>query len=790
MNLLRKLIRDIIKSKGQFITITLVVVLGALFYSGLSSASVLLDDYTKEYYDEYNLADIWMYYSNITEEDTKGLDTLEGIQDYELRFTYQSRTDEKTLKIHSFAEDAKINKLHLIEGELPVNPFEIALDYEFVLANGISLGDELKYKVDGIEVSYKVTAFIENPEYVTKIPEDGNNFPEHDRYGIGYVNYSTIPELSVITGISVEYDEILFKADTDTDLNDLISSIEKEIGRSNDGYLFGYTKNLYPGYSMLQGDIEQFKNLSYVFPVIFFLVAALMTYIAMKRIIDTQRKQIGIMKALGVKKGRITRHYLGFSIIPCVFGAAVGGIIGSVLLPDVLLDVYSETYDLPGIHTRVIWSLVIPVILIAVLLGMIAAYLSCRKILNERAAASMRPRLPKAGKRILLERSKGLWGRLSGKTKIVLRNIFCNKRRALMSCVGVMGSVALMITGFAMNDSTKALIDRTYDEIYQYDGIVNFSYFTSEKGKVKFTDPYSVANPEGIETSYVSTLGFEIKDDEKTTFGSIVALQDNHDFYRIIDSEANELAVPNDGFIVSQRLSDLYDLAVGDDIKVKLTDSIYGGETISGKVKAISEQYLSQEIYCTPDFLENMDLELKPLTMYIKVSSDITLNDIKDFYDDVPEVDSVISKAEQKSSVENYTKSMAALVGMMIIGAMLLSFAVIYNISVINIMERSSTLATMKVLGFGRKEVASVFEIENLLLTVLGVIGGVPLGLLLMKAVFDTSATDDMSFPYVVKISSIVISCALAFGYTILSDIPVRRKIKKVNMTESLKETE
>ncbi|MFP3155741.1 FtsX-like permease family protein [Lachnospiraceae bacterium ZAX-1] len=790
MNLFKKLLRDIIKSKGQFITITFVVILGALFYSGLSSASVMLDDYAKEYYEKNNLADIWMYYSNITEEDSKVLDDVAGIEDYELRFTYQSRTDEKTLKIHSFHDNSNINKLYLVEGNLPENPYEIAVDYEFAKANALKLNQDLDYTVDGIDVTYKVTAFIENPEYITKIPEDGNNFPEHDRYGIGYVNYSTIPELSKLTGISVEYDEIIVTAKSGTDLGSLMNTIEKELEDSTPGYLFGYTKDFYPGYSMLKGDIEQFRSLSYVFPVIFFVVAALMTYIAMKRIIDTQRKQIGIMKALGVKRAKITGHYLGFPIIPCALGGVLGGICGSILLPGILLEVYSETYDLPGIHTRVIWSLVLPAVILAVVIGMIASYLSCRKSLKENAAISMRPLIPKSGKKILFERNKKLWNRLKGKNKIVLRNIFCNKKRAIMSCVGVMGSVALMITGFAMKDSTKALIDRTYEEIYKYDGVVNFSFFTSEKGKVKYTDPYRVEIPEGIETNYVSTLGFEMKNEDNITFGSIVALEDNHDFYRVIDSNVNELDIPDEGFIISKRLADTYNIKIGDEIELKLTDSIYGGGVVDGKVMAVSEQYLSQEIYCSPGFLENKDLELKPLTMYIKTLSGTSIDKVKDFYKDIAEVESVISRDEQKQSVLNYTKSMDAIVGMMIIGAMLLSFAVIYNISVINIMERSSTLATMKVLGFGRKKVASIFEVENLLLTLIGVIGGIPLGILFMKTVFDSAATDDMSFPYIVTIVSIIISCALAFVYTLLSDIPVRRKIKKVNMTESLKVAE
>lgn len=303
MNLFKKLYRDIIKAKGQFVTIMLVVFLGG-FYTGLSSSSILLKDYSDNYYSKYNLADIWMYYSNINEDDVKDLEKVDGVKDYNLRFTYQSKTSEKTLKIHTFNKDTSINKLKIIKGSIPKEACDIAIDNEFAKANNLRIGQKLNYLVDGTRITYKVTAFIENPEYVTKVPEDGNNFPEHDRYGIGYVDYSTAAEVTKLTGINITYDELLIKVDKNADSREVMNKVQKRIEKSNSAFLLGYNRDSNPSYSALNGDIEQFKSLSYVFPVLFYIISAFMTFIAMKRIIDSQRKQIGLMKALGIKKKR------------------------------------------------------------------------------------------------------------------------------------------------------------------------------------------------------------------------------------------------------------------------------------------------------------------------------------------------------------------------------------------------------------------------------------------------------------------------------------------------------
>jgi len=786
MNLLKKLFRDVWEAKGQFLAIILAILLGSAVLTGLSSASQLLREYTDNYYSEYNLADIWMYYSSITSEDTESISDIEGVEDYELRFTFQQTLLDKTLQVYSFDENTKINRLFNVDGTLPENPFEIAIDYEFALANDLSLGEDISYIVDGTTIEYTITAFIENPEYVIKLPNDGNGFPEHEIYGVAYVHYSTIPELSALIGIPVTYDEIIVTLKEGLDANAIIREIEKTV--PNEAYLLGYTREQNSGYSMLSGDIEQYESLGYIFPVVFYLVAALMTYIAMRRIIDSQKIQIGIMKALGVKKAKIMAHYILFPVLPCTIGSFVGGIIGSIALPEFLIKyMFAETYDLPGITTKVFLSLVIPAIIISTGLGVLAAHFSCHKTLKLSASSAMRPFLPKSGKKILLERVAPIWNNFSGSTRIVYRNIFCNKKRAFMSCVGVVGSVALMMTAFAMKDSTALLIEQTYNDIYRYDGIVNFSYFTSDHGNITLTDVKSIPVPENTEVLYVPMLNFEVKDENKTTLGTVVVLDHNSDFYRSVDSNMNEITIPDNGIIISKRLAESHGLSIGDELEVKLTDSNYGGKSFTGTITAISEQYITQDIYCTSGFLEQMDIEPLALTMLVNLRGEATIDDIKDFYDNEKAVSSVVSLAEQKESIENYTEVMNSLVAILVVAAMLLSFSVIYNISLINLLERRTTLATMKVLGYRKNKIAKVFEYENMFLTMFGVMIGIPLGFLLMKAVFDASATDEKSFPYFISTLSIILSCGLAVLFTFISNLPIRRKIKNINMTETLK---
>lgn len=788
MNLFKKSVRDILNSKGQFISIAIVVFLGAFFFTGLSAGSRLLEDYRGSYYSEYNLSDLWLYYSHISTDDISELKNVEEIEDYELRFTYQTTSQNKKLMVHSFDENSTINRLYIIEGKLPKEPFEIAVDNEFCEANHLHIGDTLNYMVDGMEVPYQITAFIESPEYVTKIAEDGNGFPEHDKFGIAYVNYSTIPELSKLTGISVAYDELLIKTKDTADNNTLLQKVSDSV--NNDTYLYGYTREMNPNCSSLSRDIEQFKSLSLAFPVVFIFVAMLMTYLAMRRIMDMQKIQMGIMKALGVNRKKILFHYMSFPIIPCLAGSLIGGISGSLLVPRMLLYLFKDTYDLPGIRLNIYYSKIIPILLISVLLGMAATFFSCRKVLKLSASVAMRPTAPKAGHRILLERSNKIWTKLSCKNRMILRNILGNKLRTVMSCLGVSCSVALLITGFAMYDSTKELIHRTYSEIYKYDAVINLNYFTSNHGEVSITNPEDLTIPEHVSALFVPVLNFEINEDNRNTKGTFRVLQDNSEYFKIVDKDWNELFSPDDGFIISERLAEKYDLNINDTLTVKLTDSYYGGNTVKGKIKDISEQYLTQDIYCTPSFLEKQGIKLKALTVYVNFNDYTNIDTLKDFYKDNKMVGSITSLESQREAVELYTQSMTGILMVMIIGAMLLSFAVIYNISTINIMERRISLATMKVLGYRKNSIAHVLENENVLLSIVGIIIGIPLGLLLMQAVFDTAATDSMSFPYVVYPMSMVITCILATLFTLLSCIPLHKKIKNVNMIEILKQVE
>lgn len=786
MNLFKKLTRDIRKTKGQFIAILFVILLGSAVLTGLTSTSQLLRDYTDDYYSEHNLADIWMYYSRIDEEDVGSLKSVEGIEDYELRFTYRQTKNDKTLQVYSFDEDTRINKLYLVEGSLPEAPFDIALDYEFAMANRLSIGENITYTVDGNDVVYKITAFIENPEYVIKIPDDGDGFPEHDIFGVGYVNYTTIPELSDLTGISVTYDELLITIESGYDANSVIRKVEKEI--ANESYLYGNTRDQNVGYSTLSGDIDQYESLGYVFPVVFYLVAALMTYIAMQRIVDSQKTQIGIMKALGVRKSKILCHYIGFPVIPCLVGSLIGGMIGSIAMPEFLIKYFfAETYDLPSIAIKIFMYLIIPGVIVSTVLGIAAAFFSVRKILKVSASSAMRASLPKGGKKILLEHFSVIWGKMKGSSKIVYRNIFCNKKRAFLSCIGVAGSVALMITGFAMKDSTDLLIEQTYNDIYKYDCAVNFSYFTSDHGKITLTDMSSIPIPEGVDTLFTPRMSFEVRDENKTTTGTVVALDNNSQFYRAVDSEMNEIDIPDTGIIVSKRLAASHNLTIDDTLEIKLTDSLYGGKSFSGKIKGISEQYVTQDIYCTTSFLEDQGIEPIALSMLVNLKGNRSIDDIRNFYKDEKAVISVNSIAEQKQSIEKYTEVMDSLVIIMIVAAMMLSFAVIYNISLINLMERRTTLATMKVLGYSKKRIAGIFEFENIILSIIGIIVGTPLGILLMRMVFDASATDEKSFPYFVSLGSMAVAYLLTIIFTIISNGPIRRKIKRINMIETLK---
>ncbi|MEF2965857.1 ABC transporter permease [Paenibacillus sp. M1] len=774
MKLLLKLIRDIRQSIGQFIAFVLVIAVGAFFYAGLITLSDNLSEYSKAYFKEHNISDLNVYYSRISKEDLAALSEIEGISKIEGRYTFdatQAFDDNKaTLKIHSLPADNEINTPTLIEGSIPSKKSEILLDSHYAKEHHYRVGDQINISTDESNFTFTISGLGENVEYAKK-----NETQDHKNYGFAYITEETIPE--VANGFY--YNEIMIDAEEGYDIDELGRSIEA--GSQHFPYLSQVSKERSFSYSKLNETVQNNKLMSRVIPLVLFMVEAIILYLTMSRIIDSQRNQVGIMKALGVKNRNIMLHYMGYPVLVGIAGSILGCVIAAFVFVPFVTASNARSYSLPDITFQLSLFSVIPPILVSSAFGILSCYLSGRTILKERAAQAMRPKPPKKMKKILLERVPGIWSHSSYSRKLILRNIFLNKQKALASSVGVIVSTVLLITAFGTQTSLLKVADQI-EEVHTYDFRVDYAMGVSSD---------TLELPSGIKNSdLLSTFPVEfIKEDNKENATLVVTGKENN-LIHFFDENDERIALQDNGVIVPKSYADEYEIAEGDIISMKFTASELNDKAIDMKVLQISNQYSNPSFYCTPTYLESFGIDYNPTSLLVEANSAADLTSVRSFFEQDQNVETIADKNDLKQSAQFILKQNSFVFIMFIVCAVILSFGAIYTISSINIYERNRELATLKVLGYQKNKINRLIFLENIILTSFAVIIALPISGYMYSIVIEALSSTHQQIPDQINLFVMLISVALAFLLTIVSNLLLRRKVTKINMIESLKNVE
>lgn len=792
--LFRKTRRDIWGNKVQFFAILVIVLLGSMFFAGFSSLADVQDNYIKKYYKEYNLPDVWAYYSGITKKQAEKIEEVDGVKSIYPRHTLSVTVFDKNsqLMMMSYDSDVKIGKLYVEKGRVAKNAKEIVIDVEYAKANKLEIGNKIKVKYNNNKTELKIVGFIESTEYLSKIQDSLADVPNHKAYGIAY--FSKESTKKIIGADNPLYNEVLIDIKKSVDVEKIRKEISKKTKKAN--YLYCISRSLNGSYASFKSEIEQNKNYSYLFPLVFFLIAAAMIFITVNKLTEAQRMQIGIMKALGTRHRKILAHYVISPVIISSIGALLGTVIGSIWIPKVMLNIKAEIYDLPGIKPVVSFDNIIPSVVLMVICAAIAAMLSCKKILKENAASAMRPESPKIKQSLVIEKNEGFWTRLRMDTRIVWRNVFFNKRRVFLSALGIVGSMVVMVIGLGMNDSVNMILETQYRDIYRYDAQVALNYSINEKnGITRLSDIDHLKMPKNTNGLAYTDIGCEISlkgEKEEILYASLVAFEGKMDkYFSILDETRKEIKPQNGSVIISSKLANRYNYKKGDKITFTTIDPNYKSKKIRAKIGAISMQYLTQDIYCTETFMKNHDLNPNPLKMLVNYNHQkTTFKQFEEKMLDNPEVSTVKSIKEIEKSMVQSTEAMKGMILIMFIGSLIISLVVVSNISSINFMERKRTLATMKVLGCNRRRMYGLFLKENLLITLLGGILGIPAGAGILKIILDGSETTTTSFPYPSIFLNVIISFICLLIFTVIANITIYRRIKKLDMVESLKSIE
>lgn len=571
-----------------------------------------------------------------------------------------------------------------------------------------------------------------------------------------------------------------------------IQGAKEQVNQIPKGKLYTLTRHENAGLVNYDSNVDSISSIADIFPLMFFLVSALVSLTTMTRMVEEQRSQSGTLRALGYSKWDVIKQYIVYVIFATFFACVLGIVLGTQFFPRIIYYLYSLMLfqiDAPTFISST-YMIAFQTVFISVFVTMIATLSVCMSELNLMPAVLMRPKAPKLGKRIFLEKMDMIWKRLSFNQKVTMRNIFRYKKRFFMSVIGIAGCTALIITGFGIKYSVSEVVDRQYEKILNYDAQVRL-----EK-EVSITDAKTyqenlLKRDEVSNVEYVLNQSVQVMKNKEDLYASMVVYQsmDNiQNFITFNDMKTNKkIALSDDGIVLSIKTAELLGVDVNDNIDIEISGTKY-----NVKVSGIMENYFMNYVYMSQTLYENLTsshlkinhafMTMKKMTQSNKTSLENYMQD--HHYGNLSYIDS------SGSEFDNQVQSLDIVIAILIICAGALNFIVLYNLTNINIQERKSEIATIKVLGFRRKEVYDYIFRENILLSVIGSLVGMIFGFALHQFIIRTVELDMTMFVRNLTLSSYVIAVFITLGFTMLINLTMRHVLNKVDMVESLKSIE
>ncbi len=528
---------------------------------------------------------------------------------------------------------------------------------------------------------------------------------------------------------------------------------------------------------------DRMDGIAKVFPVFFFLVAALVCMTTMTRMVDEQRNEMGTLKALGYSKLQIASKYLIYALIASILGSILGCSLGMYLFPTVIFNAWNTLYNIDQIKFLFQPGLILLASGSVTGITLLATLYSIYSELIEMPSQLMRPKAAKAGKKILLERISFIWKRLSFLRKVTARNIFRYKKRFFMTIIGIAGCSALLVAGFGINDSISDIVNQQYNVIYHYDATVAAqtneitSQIQSLKGVKDVYEEDHLAVTTKIENKDISTTVHIISNDKKFK-----------DFCTLFNGK-KEFDLDDSSVLISQKMATKLNKKAGDTIKFKDANN----KVIKAKIKGVFTNYVGHHIYASETLYKSWNTNAKTTRTYLIKSKKTTKKFERNLGNKIMNVDGVQSVTFYSSLQKNFKdmiKSISYIVVVLVISAACLAFVVLYNLSNVNISERKREIATIKVLGFTRKEVDAYINRETILLTILGSLIGLGIGVGLHHLIMNLAEMDDIMFGRTINSISYVISFVMTIGFNAIINLFMHRKLNKIQMVESLKAVE
>ena len=723
----KKMIRDIKNHKSQFLSIFLMAFLGVFVFAGIGGEYTGFEQSVNDYYDATNLADGWIYSSHLDNSTVDKVDNLSATTASERQLVINSVGDfdnDPDVTLH-FVENNDISKFYLVEGkDVDIDDKDgVWLDKRFADAKHLNVGDNISFSVNGLTINKEIKGLGYSPENVYT-PSDTSIITDFNKTGYAYLSYKAFPA-------QIQYNVLL--VDFNGNPNDYVADLDSVIG----GNYSSFVKQAdHQSVSQFNEELDQHKMMGDIFPVVFILIAVLTLLTTMARIINHQRTQIGVLKAVGFKDRTIMLHYISYGFWLVLAGSILGLILGPLTIPKLFLESMQAVYTLPG------WSVgysISFVIVAALMVGvsLIASYWATRSISKENPANSIRPKSPKVAVSGLLEKSK-IWKKFSFNARWNYRDAKRNDLR-----------------------------DWEYEDINHYSSKLIVDNDASISQINSITD--EVNGTQLME----GRIEFDVNDHRDS--GSLLVLNKSS-LVTPTDNHRNPTEIPDDGVSISMKMADNLGVEKGDTIKWHILGN---DKWVSTKVSSIHADPISQGLIMTPDYFEDLGLNYTPTSI-------VTSQNVTSDYNGIKAVNTLDTAVSNWNEI---SESMLSMVSILIFFAALLAVIVLYNLGLLSFTEIEREIATLKVIGFETNNLRKLLLTQNLWFTSMGFVLGIPFGYLLMKSMTD-SAGPSFQFPITLSPGNLMLSFIITFSLSIVVNLMFSGKIRKLNMVESLKGVE
>ena len=767
--LFRKLLRDMKQNAMQFLAIVLLCALGTWVFSGLDATWRMLDLSAETYFEECNLADLWVKSSGFSKQDLSRLKNLSGVKQIQARSTLEYDAPDLgtdvSLNVHAYDGEMVLNTPLIREGEAlrSTDLKGCLLEEQFAEAHDLHVGDSITLSYSGISKNFIIRGIVMSAEYMVTT-KDVTADPEH--YGFALISAQAVTEMPL--------NDVLVELEDDADESAVIAEIQEMLPTS-----LVLTQQTHSSTMMARNYTSMFQNLSYVFPVLAFAVAAMIVVSTLTRMIENQRIQMGTLKALGYRDRQIRFHYLSYAFYPSLVGSLAGVIIGQYTLPDVIWKIVTHNsrypYQLRAAISLPSWGMMI----LSVVLSVVICLHAYNKAARETTADLLRPKPPKSGSRILLERITGLWRRLSFNAKMIIRNLLRNKGRTLMALVGIICCNMLIICTFGLLDSFDYFIGQYYNNTLRYDMRVDLDSTTA--GTLESYQSRLGNEAEKIDGIMEQTISLRFNGQSRSMLLTVMP-ENQTSLY--LGTDGTWLAMPEEGIIVSAKQCEVMGISVGDTVDLVLAGD---DDTLHLQVISTADTNIGQGVFMGKKAWEKLRKgSFAATSLLITGPTDDCVYRLNEM-DEVTAIKYPTQQFKQTMTIMDSTSTAFTILSGAALG---LAFVICYNMGLMNFTERTRDYATLKVLGYHQKEIRKLMLHENDITALLGVILGIPPGILLVDVILKSCEYDSMVFASNVTIQSILLASAITFAFTWFIEWVLTRKVRTIDMVEALKSVE